>query len=73
MDPQVTWEELQEAFADGDWGRVEELSEALLDWLDRGGFPPRMCAGRVVGEDWDRVVSRAAAEFARDRARDAGP
>ena len=40
MDPQAAWEQLQEAYGDADWETTRELAQALLDWLDRGGFPP---------------------------------
>ena len=45
MDPQANWDQLLEAYAEGDWKRVEELAEALLNWLDRNGFPPRATTG----------------------------
>ena len=40
MDPQAAWDQLQEAFRISDWEAVRELAQSLLDWLDRGGFPP---------------------------------
>jgi hypothetical protein len=45
MDPQVAWEQLQEAYGNADWETVHELAQALLDWLDRGGFPPTTQVG----------------------------
>lgn len=54
MDPQATWEQLQEAYGNADWETVRELAQALLDWLDRGGFPPTT----QVGETADLAVRR---------------
>jgi hypothetical protein len=42
MDPQETWKTLLDAYQRNDWTVVEEMSEALLTWLARGGFPPRL-------------------------------
>ncbi len=68
MDPQATWDDLLAAFADGDWLRVDELSDALLTWLQRGGFPPRATTGTDLGQDWDRTAALAACGFAAERA-----
>jgi hypothetical protein len=40
MDPQAAWNQLQEAYRIRDWEAVRELAQSLLDWLERGGFPP---------------------------------
>ena len=40
MDPQATWNQLQAAYRSADWEIASELAQALLDWLERGGFPP---------------------------------
>lgn len=45
MDPQATWEQLQEAYGNADWETARELAQALLEWLRRGGFPPTIQAG----------------------------
>ena len=42
MDPQETWKTLLEAYQRNEWSVVEERAEALLAWLARGGFPPRL-------------------------------
>jgi hypothetical protein len=42
MDPQVTWNNLLNAYQAADWPRVEEAAETLLAWLAQGGFPPRL-------------------------------
>ena len=46
MDPQAAWEQLQEAYGNADWESARELAQALLDWLDRGGFPPTTQVGQ---------------------------
>lgn len=40
MDPQAAWNQLQDAYRNRDWEAVGELAQSLLDWLERGGFPP---------------------------------
>ena len=42
MDPQETWKLLLDAYQANDWALVEETAEALLTWLAKGGFPPRL-------------------------------
>ena len=69
MDPQAAWDELIAAYLVGDFGRAGEFAEALIGWLDSGGFPPRT-SDQGLGEGWDRAVSRAGAEHALLRSRD---
>ena len=40
MDPQATWDQLQEAYRLLDRVAAQELAQSLLDWLARDGFPP---------------------------------
>jgi hypothetical protein len=40
MDPQATWDELQDAIRRGDQEITRERALSLLGWLARGGFPP---------------------------------
>jgi hypothetical protein len=68
MDPQASWDQLLEAYADGDWDRVQDLAEGLRHWLSRGGFPPRATTGSDLGQDWDREIALAACRFARAKA-----
>lgn len=63
MDPQATWEQLLCAYAQGDWDMIEERATELIDWLDRGGFPPKVL-NRDLGADWDRSLARAGCLFA---------
>jgi len=69
VDPQATWDELLEAYAEADWDRVEELADALIRWLQRGGFPPRAVTGSDMGHDWDRAIALAGCRFATAQAR----
>ena len=68
MDPQASWDQLLEAYADGHWERVQDLAEGLLHWLSRGGFPPRATTGADLGQDWDREIAITASRFALARA-----
>lgn len=68
MDPQASWDQLLEAYADADWDCVQELAEGLLHWLSRAGFPPRATTGADLGQDWDREIAIAASRFALARA-----
>lgn len=68
MDPQVTWNSLLEEWARRSWLDVTELAEALLDWLDRGGFPPKTSDAPELGSEWHAAVAKAAAIYAMKRA-----
>jgi hypothetical protein len=56
MDPQAAWDQLQEAYRNRDWEAVREHSQSLLDWLDRGGFPPVTSEGNRNDAARHRVV-----------------
>lgn len=45
MDPNQTWRDLIIAFRENDHDRVDELASALIDWLQKGGFPPTIASG----------------------------
>jgi len=68
MDPQATWDDLLDSWKEEDWDSVLTLSEALIAWLDKGGFPPATTNRHRVGSDWNRIVSQAVCRFARLRA-----
>ncbi len=57
MDPQVTWTELLEARLQRDWNRADELANALLDWMQRGGFPPHTIGDRKLGMRWHHSIA----------------
>ena len=69
MDPQATLEQLLDAVADRDWDRVDELSDALLGWLKRGGFPPRTLGLESLGPDWHREIATFVSNLAKAEAR----
>ena len=64
MDPQATWNQLLAAYAVGDWDVIEERATDLIDWLNRGGFPPKIVPCGALGEDGDRVLAHAGCLFA---------
>lgn len=57
MDPQTTWEEMLDAISEGVFPEAKHRADALLDWLEKGGFPPQPLT-RVLSDDWDRMVCR---------------
>jgi len=69
MDPQATFDQLLSALADRDWDRVDELSDALLGWLKRGGFPPRTLGTEQIGNDWHREIAALVCNLAAAEAR----
>lgn len=69
MDPQAAWIELLAAYDHLDWDEVEVLAQGLLDWLNWGGFPPRIVGTHAAGQEWNRAVVRFAAEQAITEAR----
>lgn len=42
MDPQATWLAMIQALVDDEDELASEYAGALYDWLDRGGFSPRV-------------------------------
>lgn len=42
MDPQAAWQTMLDAHRHEDWETVADAADALLDWLTRGGFIPRL-------------------------------
>ena len=69
MDPQATWDLLLQAWNKRQWDEISELSESLLAWLAKGGFPPETNYPKELGADWDAVVALAACGFALCRSR----
>ena len=57
MDPQAAWKELLEARCQRDWNRAEELANALLEWLQRRGFPPQTIGDPKLGTRWHHAVT----------------
>ena len=72
MDPQAAWDQLLAAYADRDWQQIDELACGLLDWLNRGGFPPQTSPSHQLDKNWNRAVSLFACRFAIDQAKIGG-
>ncbi len=68
MDPQQTWRLLLDAWFHRNWDDVVELSEALLNWLEKEGFAPQVEHPRELGPDLNRLLVITASEFLRKRA-----
>jgi hypothetical protein len=64
MDPQTTWESLIQAWCARDWSRVQEYADALIEWLEHGGFAPVTLPNVRLGDDWNAAVVAAACGFA---------
>ncbi len=57
MDPQAALNELLDALGSRHWDRVRELSDALLTWMERGGFPPVTVGAESLGKRWHRAIA----------------
>jgi len=55
MDPQVTWNEMQEAVITAMWGTAIVRAKLLLEWLRKDGFPPKISGYPV----FDRIIAWA--------------
>ncbi|MFO0945657.1 MAG: hypothetical protein U1D30_06895 [Planctomycetota bacterium] len=51
MDPNQTWIEMIRAYHQKDWDQSDELALALIEWLQRGGFPPQISPHIMVGDE----------------------
>ena len=71
MDPEATLRDLLAAVGDRDWDQVDELSEALLTWLQKRGFPPQTVGPPELGRGWHRAMAEFICYLAKSRARDA--
>lgn len=69
MDPQATLTDLLQAVADRDWDRVDELAEALLAWIGKGGFPPRTIGPETLPRSWHVTVAEFLCDLAKSKAR----
>jgi hypothetical protein len=61
MDPEATWNELVEAIISRN--RLDAISSArtLIEWLNRGGFPPKVSL-KDLSSDWQSYFCRRACE-----------
>ena len=71
MDPEATLRELLDAVQASAWDCVDELAEALLDWLEKRGFPPLTVGPRELGVEWHRAVATFLCYVAKSKVRDA--
>ena len=71
MDPQATLRDLLAAVGDRDWNQVDELSEALLTWVQKRGFPPKTVGPKELGRGWHRAIAEFVCYLAKSHARDA--
>ncbi len=55
MDPDVAWLNLIEALSFDDLDSAEEYAVALIEWLDRKGFPPSTIATQLPS-NWNRYI-----------------
>lgn len=76
MDPSAAWNSLLMAYATKQWADAIEPAEALLDWLNGGGFAPQPTIGSTTGNltcqldaDFSAAICRAACEHVLDRCR----
>ena len=58
MDPQATWDELQDAIRSNDPEITRERALSLMDWLDRGGFPPVTSVDPAMDADAHRQAAK---------------
>lgn len=55
MDPEAAWAELIQSYSDG---RRWTIAADLLEWLNKGGFPPKITGN----QEFDRVAATAVCE-----------
>jgi len=72
MDPQATWQAMLDAYAESDWIAAPEHAEALIGWLDRGGFPPETVEGRELRPELNRAIAIAASRLVLEKAERGG-
>ncbi|HRA89354.1 MAG TPA: hypothetical protein PK992_14815 [Planctomycetaceae bacterium] len=58
MDPQATWNELQDAIRCSDMEITRDRAESLLGWLARGGFPPVTSNDPTMDQDAHRTAAK---------------
>lgn len=73
MDPQVVWEQLLDAYVDHDWDAVDEHATVLLEWLEKGGFPPQTVRHRELRPPANRLIALATCRLALEQARKEAP
>lgn len=71
MDPQETWREILDAYANCRWSEARDAATSLRQWLDRGGFPPQTLQPQI-GAALDRAIACAVCKFVLAEARRRG-
>lgn len=69
MDPQAAWREMLTAFEAGDSETAFERATDLLDWLERGGFPPLTSSPPTNNDAWNRQMATLACQLIRDQSK----
>ncbi len=57
MDPDAAWDLLVEAIVSKNRTEARSTALSLLDWLQRGGFPPKISLQRVTKE-WQFLLCK---------------
>lgn len=70
MDPQTAWDELLQASLDRDWDRMEELADALLNWLGMHSAPPLTVGDRQLGVQCHGAVAQFVCYMVQSKVRD---
>lgn len=55
MDPDAAFSLLKDQIENAEWHETAETAENLLEWLAKGGFPPKVTNSRAV----DRVIAES--------------
>lgn len=55
MDPQAAWNQMLDAIAANDFFEAAVSALTLLNWFDRGGFPPQAVT-RSLPVEWERTI-----------------
>ena len=71
MDPNATLRDLLDALLTRNWDRVQELSEALLTWMEKRGFPPMTIGPPELGNQWHRTIATFVCYATQAKVRDA--
>lgn len=69
MDPDVTFRDLLDALHANEWERVDEMSEMLIGWLNKNGFPPTTLGDPKLGKKWHRSIATFVCYAAQSHAR----
>jgi hypothetical protein len=69
MAPEITWSQILDSLAAGDWDKADHYARHLLAWLDSGGAPPLTVGPPELGSAWHRDVAAHVALLALARAR----